>query len=258
MKIQSALLVAFSFCACTLSQDADAPFGSDTEASEADSGESSSGARDDDPPKPKPPKNAVANVCKRIDECGFLPPGVRLSDCEDTTESCLEGGLDSERSDWELFAKECLELQNCFNFIECYEGLGTCELPVDVETTGAFGSTGTDGFIDATSTGTFEGSTSLGVDDTTTTGDPGGEDTGDVDPPVCGGPCNTCLECAFDDPCLPEVTACAANPDCLDLNDCYLDCNDVSCNDLCEDIFPGGVVDHAVLSACALDACASC
>ncbi len=263
MKVQTtAFLCISTLFACTLSQDADSPFGQETESSTAESGGSSTTEEDDDRPEPPPSRGAVANVCERIDECGFLPPGVRLSDCEDTTKMCLEDGLQSERSDWELFAADCLELENCFNFIACYEDLQTCELPLDIGTTGGFGGLSTSGGVLGTTTDGFEASTGsiFDPDDSSTTGNSGDDtnDDGGIDPPVCGGACNACVDCAFEGPCVAEAIACAANPSCIDLNDCYAECFDGPCYDLCDEFYPSGVADYAVLTECVLDSCASC
>lgn len=246
--------------ACTLATSADSPFGDSDSPTPA--GETSSTGEDAPEPEPMPEGDAVSAVCGRIDECGFLPAGFRVLDCEDSTRMCLADGLQSEVADWELAVGSCLQLQNCFNFLECYESLQTCEVDLEVETTG-FGTSTTDAVVDpttgddGTTGGPFGGeSSSTGAPDDETTGDPSGDDSG-VEPPECGGTCDACLDCAIVGPCNVEAVACAENPDCLDLGDCYTSCNDASCYDVCDAIYPGGVADYAEYVGCALDVCAA-
>lgn len=256
---------------CTLSQDAETPFGGsdagstmeDSESSE--SSESSEGGETAAAPEP----DAVRDVCGRLDACGFLLPGFREVDCVDNTRTCLDGGLQSEISDWELFAGNCLQFENCFNFLDCYESLETCEVPYD-DVGSTSGSTGEGLSGDGTTGGAGEGGvsgdgvgegSSSGGDDASTTNDSGGAETTDTagesgDPPLCAGSCDACLDCALAEPCESEALACSANLDCLSLSDCYQGCEDDPCLDTCDFIFDDGVADYVALASCALDVCA--
>lgn len=256
--------------ACTLATSADSPF------AESDSSPSSEETASTGESTPEPDAmsegDAVSAVCERIDACGFLPAGFRVLDCEDSTRMCLSAGLQSELADWELAVESCLQLQNCFNFLECYESLQTCEVDLDVETTGFGTSTGDAAFEpttgdegttrgqgatgDAGTTGGLLGgessSTGSGPDDETT-GDPSSDSDGER--PECGGTCDACLDCAILDPCNVEAVACAENQDCVDVGDCYTTCDDASCYDVCDAIYPGGVVDYIEYAECVLDVC---
>ncbi len=265
--------LSFVLASCTLDSDAKTPFSSGSAGGSVPdpSGTSSSSSSEETEP-PQPPTDAVAGVCERLDACGFLPPGIRVADCVDTTEACLDDSLQSELADWELVAGSCLQFENCFNFFDCYGGIAGCG--VDVEG-GAGTSTGpeTAGLPDDVTTAgadstnsTDPGSSSSGVgvsSESTTTGDHSAETTDSTDGPVvCEGSCNPCLDCAFAGPCEVETETCLANPGCLALNDCYLDCENTgggaSCYDLCDAIDPGGVDDLAELIGCAFDVCVEC
>lgn len=248
-----------ALAACTLDNSADAPFGSDTDKATSASGSdaSTTGA------EPATSTGAVevdvvAEVCHQLDACGFLPAGIRVGDCHDTTASCLEDGLQSEVSDWELVATQCLQFQNCFNFIECYESLQTCELD-DVGTGGLESSTG--GLSGGASTGELPDDTTTGSDATTGTEDPTDDSTGE-EPPICGGNCDECLDCAMAGPCYAETVDCNDNDACLELADCYTACNQQgaagACYAQCQSTYPDGVVDYQVLSDCAFGICTVC
>ncbi len=258
------LLLLSVLAGCTLSQDAQTPFGgsmpeSDTEASSSQGEETTAQAPD-----------AVHDVCDRLDACGFLPPGFREVDCVDSTRMCLSDGLHSEVADWELFASGCLQFENCFNFLGCYDGLDTCGVPYDEPGTTS-GTTGEAISGADTSGGAADGDTafedtgsSTQREGTSTGGDEGeaqttsaSETSGGV--PECSGTCDACLDCSFAGPCEVDALECASNLDCLDLADCYGDCEDDACLDTCDFIFDGGVADYQALASCALDACvASC
>ena len=240
---------------CIFDQEADTQFGGaaaqpepepepEPEGSSSDTGEVTT--------------DAVVTVCERIDACGFLPPGVRAADCEDSTRMCLEGALQSELADWELVVGSCLQFENCFNFLDCYEGLRSCEVAVEAGTTG---SSSGDAWLDETTGGVADATTggpAEGDDEGSTSGAPAGEgSTGGpgVEPPLCEGTCDACIDCAIDDPCNPEAVACATNSDCLDLGDCYASCEDAACDDVCETLYPSGVADFGALTSCAFEAC---
>ncbi|MEM6290231.1 MAG: hypothetical protein AAGA54_03170 [Myxococcota bacterium] len=275
MAFRPTLLSSFvALCACTLAQDADAPFGADGPGDSTGMNEGSTGGSGTDAENPA--FDPVQSVCERLDACGFLPPGIRRSDCEDTTLTCLDGALQSEVADWSLGVEACLAFENCFNMLDCYEGLQTCEIDVS-GSTGAFGdasttaaglTTGpTETAADSEGEGGEAGST--GVDDptdpTSADGDGGASDagddpSGDPPPPVCAGTCDACLDCAFTDPCLDFALDCVDNPECVALSDCYALCDgNASCFDDCDFFHPAGIADYAALATCSLDVCeASC
>ena len=249
------LLSSILFAACTLDQGGDAPFGESSPTSgapEATSG--STGAVD--------PPEVVTTVCERLDACGFLPPGIRARDCQDVTASCLEGSLQSEQADWDLVVGQCLAFENCFNFLECYEGLATCEFEVgDTEHTG--GLDPTSGVGDSTGPGAEGGSDASTSEAVTTEG--GGDTTGastddtSSEPPLpCdAGTCDDCLGCASDGPCALERDICSANPECVSISGCYADCNDEACLDVCDLLYPEGITDYHLFVGCALGECPS-
>ena len=251
MNVRSRILVLFALLSpagCILDKEADAPFGG------AASQPGSEGANAD---TEEVASDAVVAVCERIDACGFLPPGVRAADCEDSTRMCLGGALQSELSDWELVAAGCLQFENCFNFADCYEGLGSCEVTLEAGTTGS--STG-EGLVDETTGGVgLDGTTGgpLEEAESSSSGEaPGESSSGDVvEPPLCEGTCDACIDCAIDDPCNPQAVACATNSDCLDLGDCYAGCDDAACDHECETLYPGGIADYDAFAGCALDVC---
>lgn len=255
----------------------------DDDKSATDDGNSSDGDEDDNdddnnndggPGSGTPSgSGSVGEVCLRLDECGFLPPGFRRADCEDTTAACLEGQLQSEVSDWELVANECLEFQNCFNFLDCYAQVTSCEVALESDTTGEGplttfdGSTGIDGDESTGGFGTSGGALETGdeSDSNPTSASAGMSDTTDPtgQPPVCDGPCNTCVDCAFEGPCFAETQDCLANSDCLSLNDCVLDCEadafDIGfCIETCEVIWSDGITDHDALFECTTAECLAC
>lgn len=63
--------------------------------------------------------------------------------------------------------------------------------------------------------------------------------------------CDTCMAgaCA-QDVCSVEIAVCAANPDCVSLNDCLIICPQEPCETYCHNQFPLGVSDYTAARTC--------
>ena len=74
------------------------------------------------------------------------------------------------------------------------------------------------------------------------------------------GDCGMCLngECAAN-VCSTEFMACAANPDCSPLNDCYIACQgDSTCLGQCDQKYPNGIADVNAVYDCLICNPAAC
>ena len=67
-----------------------------------------------------------SRMCAKADECNILEAGVSAQDCTDTLSMCTADLVTSARTDWENAAEECLEMQNCENFVNCYLAIPGC------------------------------------------------------------------------------------------------------------------------------------
>lgn len=75
---------------------------------------------------PPAPAAVEMQVCVRIDECGFLPAGLGVTDCADIVGECADDLLTTEHTDWSAAVDGCLELSNCGNFANCYNAIDVC------------------------------------------------------------------------------------------------------------------------------------
>ncbi|HZH18333.1 MAG TPA: hypothetical protein VE057_28535 [Archangium sp.] len=64
--------------------------------------------------------------CDRADECNILPAGMSADECADRTTQCTEDLTSSDRADWYNVMGDCLELQSCTNFVNCYGNVPNC------------------------------------------------------------------------------------------------------------------------------------
>lgn len=75
----------------------------------------------------------------------------------------------------------------------------------------------------------------------------------------CGGatPVDPCTECLYTD-CEQELNACVAEPDCLPLWNCLIDCpqGGLSCQSDCYDAYPDGIDTLETMFNCTSSACA--
>jgi len=67
-----------------------------------------------------------SQLCERADECNALEAGVSVDECTDRTLRCTDDLTSSERADWENATEDCLKLQACTNFVNCYNDVPNC------------------------------------------------------------------------------------------------------------------------------------
>jgi hypothetical protein len=66
-----------------------------------------------------------AQFCNRADECNFLE-GASTDECTDAVTRCTDDLSSSERADWNNVMGDCLELQSCTNFRNCWASVPNC------------------------------------------------------------------------------------------------------------------------------------
>jgi hypothetical protein len=59
-----------------------------------------------------------------------MEPGYTVEDCTDIVTSCTDDLLSSAKRDWDGWAQDCLDLDNCMNFGACYQNIDVCTLYV--------------------------------------------------------------------------------------------------------------------------------
>lgn len=64
--------------------------------------------------------------CQRADECNILPAGLSADECTDQYTKCTDDLTSSERTDWDKGTSDCLELQSCTNFVNCFQNVPGC------------------------------------------------------------------------------------------------------------------------------------
>lgn len=68
------------------------------------------------------------DICERADECNLLEAGVSAMDCADELRMCTDDLITSEKNDWEIEVKACMEFSNCKNFQACVTDLSACSI----------------------------------------------------------------------------------------------------------------------------------
>jgi hypothetical protein len=74
-----------------------------------------------------------AQLCQRAADCLYLEAGYTVGDCTDIVEACTDDLLTSAHMDWNVWAGDCLSLNNCMNFGACYRSIDVCTLYVEVD-----------------------------------------------------------------------------------------------------------------------------
>jgi hypothetical protein len=69
--------------------------------------------------------NTVADMCTRLDDCNFLE-GISVQECIDNRTNCVDVLNDSQLNDWTVMMEDCLQLQSCSLYGDCWLDVPWC------------------------------------------------------------------------------------------------------------------------------------
>ena len=59
------------------------------------------------------------SFCQKVQACNVLQ-GASVAECTGLVDQCLQSLLPGARQDWNANMNECLQMQSCANFINCW------------------------------------------------------------------------------------------------------------------------------------------
>jgi len=72
-----------------------------------------------------PVDDTVADLCTRLDDCNYLE-GISVQECIDNRTTCVGTLNESQREDWVVLMEDCLQLQSCPVYGECWLDVPWC------------------------------------------------------------------------------------------------------------------------------------
>lgn len=72
-----------------------------------------------------PVADTISDLCTRLDDCNFLD-GISVQECIDNRTTCVDTLNSSQQDDWVVLMEDCLELQSCPLFGECWLNVPWC------------------------------------------------------------------------------------------------------------------------------------
>jgi hypothetical protein len=72
------------------------------------------------------PRPLAQDLCERADQCNLLGAGYSAAECTSDIGACVRSLSDAQRHDWETFIDECMRLQVCQSFDDCYWTVPWC------------------------------------------------------------------------------------------------------------------------------------
>jgi hypothetical protein len=64
-------------------------------------------------------------LCQKVQACNLLR-GASVAECNALVDRCLDQLLPGQRQDWNANMNECLKMQSCANFIDCFSTVPGC------------------------------------------------------------------------------------------------------------------------------------
>jgi hypothetical protein len=63
--------------------------------------------------------------CQKMQTCNVLR-GVSMAECNALVDGCMKQLLPAQRQDWNTNMNQCLQMQSCGNFVDCWSTVPGC------------------------------------------------------------------------------------------------------------------------------------